>query len=532
MAPRYELRHLMLLRPHSPWRCHTMSIDMNMAIFTGAGLPWTHEGSPPSASLPTMEYRPASTPPPSGGVNALAPSERRSFFDEQARNRAASAHLQRLTTVLAIVIATGFTALVIACCFLVVFAAIFIPTVPVALLSYFIPPLQPLSSLGFAMIDFVLALFGSPRLMFGGSIAFAVLGWIGCRRLWLEAGADPMLERLGARPLDPGDEEEQQLRNVVDEMAVAAAVPPPRTMVVEAGVANAALFIGAGEDEHHSIVVVSRGLLDSLDRDETQGVAAHLVASAANGDARLLGTLTSMFYILRLLQVVVLFPFMDAPRRILRSFATAQLAISQRRPDRAAAAAAAVRLLTEEEVLESITRSTSSSNDIDHRRFNRLGAYLVRVVPPMLSLIGVLQIAVAFMEMLAGVPAALIWRRRRLLADATAVQLTRNPNGLGRALQHLSTSSAVFPGAHALSHMFIVGDRSEGTPSGQRAESFEERHGVMIGMHPPLKRRLRLMQQMGADHITTRFGPDYTPAILSAVLLSMLFLIALAVWRG
>lgn len=469
---------------------------------------------------------------PAGGAAAPDPAERRSFFDEQARNRSASGYLQRLTTVLAIVVATGFTAAVLACCFLVAFTAVFIPTVPIAVLSFFIPVLAPISAVGFGLIDLIIALFGTPRLVLGVSIAFALLGWLGCRRLWVEAGSGPLLEQLGARPADAADDEERQLRNVVEEMAVAAGVPAPRTMVVGADVANAALFVGGGTDEPDSIVVVSRGLLERLDRDETQGVAAHLVASAANGDARLLGSLTSMFYILRLLQVVVLLPFMDAPRRILRSFAAAQSAIARRSPDRGAAAAAAVRLLMEEELLERITSSSRSADDIDHRRFNRLGSYLVRVVPPMISLILMLQLAVTFMELVAGVPAALVWRRRRLLADATAVQLTRHPNGLGRALVHLSTSSAIFPGAHAVAHMFIVGDRGDGTSASAQAASFEERHGILLGMHPPLKRRLRLLQQMGADHITTRFGPDFTAVAVSMGVLTVVILLALAVWRG
>ena len=58
---------------------------------------------------------------------------------------------------------------------------------------------------------------------------------------------------------------------------------------------------------------------------------------------------------------------------------------------------------------------------------------------------------------LASAAFACAWRTRRFLADATAVQLTRNPDGLGRALEALAARGGLIPGGQWASHMFIVG---------------------------------------------------------------------------
>jgi heat shock protein HtpX len=87
----------------------------------------------------------------------------------------------------------------------------------------------------------------------------------------------------------------------------------------------------------------------------------------------------------------------------------------------------------------------------------------------------------------------LLWRSRRYLADATAVQLTRNPTGLARGLRHLGDAGAVIPGGEAVAHLFVVG------PTDERARgSFTEREGLLMSMHPALKRRLARLERMGA----------------------------------
>jgi Zn-dependent protease with chaperone function len=100
-----------------------------------------------------------------------------------------------------------------------------------------------------------------------------------------------------------------------------------------------------------------------------------------------------------------------------------------------------------------------------------------------------------FLLLFASLPVGLLWRSRRYLADATAVELTRNPTGLYRGLRHLGETGAVIPGSEAVAHLFIVG------PVGDRAQrgTFTEREGLLMGMHPSLTRRLARLVRMGAN---------------------------------
>jgi hypothetical protein len=85
---------------------------------------------------------------------------------------------------------------------------------------------------------------------------------------------------------------------------------------------------------------------------------------------------------------------------------------------------------------------------------------------------------------------ALLWRKRRYLADATAVELTRNPDGISRAL--LRARWGAIPGSRSVAHLFIAG------PTG--AETFSEFFGWQgIGFHPPLKQRLMRLRAAGSQ---------------------------------
>ena len=118
------------------------------------------------------------------------------------------------------------------------------------------------------------------------------LAWVAGRALFLRAGVGGVLLTLGAREPRRDDLEEQQLRNLVGEMAIAAGVPPPRLRLLD-GVGINAAAVGSSIDD--ATIVVSRGLLDELDRDETQAVIGHLVASVANGDLGIALVILAMF---------------------------------------------------------------------------------------------------------------------------------------------------------------------------------------------------------------------------------------------
>ena len=126
-----------------------------------------------------------------------------------------------------------------------------------------------------------------PWLGIGLSLVALALAWYAYK-----TGPDKVLWSTGARELtDPTDAKEQQLVNVVEEMAIAAGVPRPRIWIVDDPDPNA---FATGTDPLHSHVAVTRGLLDLCTRDELQGVIAHELGHVKNLDVRLMTTLAAL----------------------------------------------------------------------------------------------------------------------------------------------------------------------------------------------------------------------------------------------
>ena len=107
-------------------------------------------------------------------------------------------------------------------------------------------------------------------------IAYIVMAWR-LRRI----GGDGIALGMGARPPRTDDADERELTDIVNEVALAAGIEPPRLLLYDDGPPNALVF---GRDPRHATVLVGRSLVDSLDREETQGVVARLIASAVDGD--------------------------------------------------------------------------------------------------------------------------------------------------------------------------------------------------------------------------------------------------------
>ncbi|HEX4601224.1 MAG TPA: M48 family metalloprotease, partial [Gemmatimonadales bacterium] len=104
-------------------------------------------------------------------------------------------------------------------------------------------------------------------------------------------GPDKVLWSTGAREvLDPTDEKERQLVNVVEEMAIAAGVPRPRIWVVDDPDPNA---FATGTEPAHAHIAVTQGLLNLCTRDELQGVIGHELGHVKNLDVRLMTTLAA-----------------------------------------------------------------------------------------------------------------------------------------------------------------------------------------------------------------------------------------------
>jgi Zn-dependent protease with chaperone function len=311
------------------------------------------------------------------------------------------------------------------------------------------------------------------------------------RSVWLTAGVGHTLLTIGARPPAAADLEEHQLVNVVQEMAIAAGIPQPEVRLLDARVANAA---AVGTDLAGSYVVVGRRLLDEFDREETEGLLAHLIGSIGNGDLRGAAQIHSLLYVLELLIVIVLAPFARRPRRIAWQWFTFPLTRGFRSAEaRAERARGLIQLLEEHRHAFGVGQSDPVKG-LGREYFGLFGSILVRICPPLLALLAFASAATGFLLLFASLPVGLLWRSRRYLADATAVQLTRNPTGLYRGLRHLGEAGAVIPGGEGVAHLFIV---ESGDPRAQRG-SFTEREGLLMGMHPSLRRRLARIERMGA----------------------------------
>jgi Zn-dependent protease with chaperone function len=317
-------------------------------------------------------------------------------------------------------------------------------------------------------------------------------------------------------------------------MAIAAGIPPPRVMLLDANAANAAA-IGSSPDD--ATVVVSRRLLDEFNRDETQGVLGHLIASISNGDLRITLATLSLLQTFGLLMTMLDVPLSGRAReglgRLLRFI------VWRRRDVDPVVEADWVRaILTRSLSPDSIEDISGVIEDTDrpsigwlHRAL--LYARMFLLLPFLLASLLAKLYLFLFTLLVLGPTIWTTLRARRYLADATAVQLTRSPDGLASALIALEESRGVIRGAEWASHLFVAGvnrrrrgsragskvgvgwirsqpkvpSRTEGSPapSPPAAEGKSERRSIaeepflLIGAHPPLHARLKRLHALGAS---------------------------------
>lgn len=230
---------------------------------------------------------------------------------------------------------------------------------------------------------------------------------------------------LGGREILPTTEDffERRLRNVVEEMAIASGTPVPGVYVLERerGI-NA---FAAGHRPSEAVVAVSKGCMEGLSRSELQGVVAHEFSHILNGDMALNLHLIGVLHGL--------------------------MAISMTGRALVDAVGDAGR----------VTRSRSGK-----------GGAVILIFGFALNVVG--SIGLFYCRMIK----ACVSRSRERLADASAVQFTRNPEGLGHALikiGRIDTGSRIRnPGAEEVSHCFFA--------SGLRFSGFPT--------HPPLVKRI------------------------------------------
>ncbi len=240
-----------------------------------------------------------------------------------------------------------------------------------------------------------------------------------------------MLAASGAKQVSPQDA--PQLMNVVNELSLAANIPPPKVYVINDTAPNA---FATGRDPKHASVAITTGLLQKLDREELQGVMAHELAHVRNLDIRftlLVGALVG--------SIVLLADF------FLRFSFYGGMSGRSRGRDSGGGGAAAILLV--------------------------VGLVLAIVAPFFARLV---QLAVN--------------REREYLADASSVELTRNPYGLQRALAKIAGDPEVLEVANrATQHLYIVNP----------IKRFEERSKGLMSTHPPVVERINRLRALSGE---------------------------------
>ena len=245
----------------------------------------------------------------------------------------------------------------------------------------------------------------------------------------LRRGGPSVAEALGATPVasDTGDLLERRLLNVVAEMAIASGTPVPGVYVLrdEQGI-NA---FAAGYATGDAVVAVTRGALETLSRDGLQGVIAHEFSHILNGDMRLNIRLMGVLHGILIIALL--------GQGLLRS-----ARFSGRRAGRGRGRGMAVVLLFA------------------------------------LALFVVGYVGLFFAKLIK----AAVSRQREFLADAAAVQFTRNPDGIAGALKaigaRLTGSTLAAPRAETASHLYF-------------ANGLSAPFTALLATHPPLTERIR-----------------------------------------
>jgi len=265
----------------------------------------------------------------------------------------------------------------------------------------------------------------------------------------LSAGGDSVATLLGGQPVSSNtqDPAERRLLNVVEEMAIASGARIPRVYVLngEDGI-NA---FAAGLSPANAVIAVTRGAIRQLNRDELQGVIAHEFSHIFNGDMRLNLRLIGVLNGILLIALV--------GYGIFRGLAQSR-----------------VRL-----------RSDKKGGG---------GALILALLAVAVAMIVIGYIGVFFARLIKSA----VSRQREFLADASAVQFTRNPGGIAGALKKigglLQGSRLEAPRAEEASHLFFA--------NGLRSSFL----GLMA-THPPLAERIRRLDPTFQGEIE-RLGED------------------------
>lgn len=462
------------------------------------------------------------------GPSFAGPRDRESFFEAQKRNRRATWRISAASVaavmVMGIPLALSITPLLYA-------AALFfadIVNIWAPLPAGFWQRADEFARYGILAMQWLthgttanpeaLALGATVLLLPGAALSVGL--WLGINALFRRAGVGGALLALKAREPNPSDLKELRLVDVVQEMAIAAGLPAPRIVLIDAPAANAAAI---GTSPNDARIVVSRRLLDDLSRDELEGAMAHLVASVGNGDLRIAFRVTSVFETYGLLLAIINAPFGGQSRgilwRIIR-YAVAYKTVGEASAEEAAAVAA---LLTRSAGLE--TDDIDNFFDTSSKKRQVLRSVRNFLLLPIFFTNFAIKLSLWFFSLsMLGPCMALLWRKRKYLADASAVQLTRNPDGLAEALRKMNTDRDPIPGGAWASHLFLVSPAGLDRVSGPKANAAQEQIVARIwaesapgtGRNAPVAASSNLLFEIAATAHAATAGDSQAMARMNA----------------
>ena len=263
------------------------------------------------------------------------------------------------------------------------------------------------------------------------AVAAAIVVLVGLACLYkmsqLRSGGVAVAEALNGRLLNINtrDADEKKLLNVVEEMAIAAGVPVPPVYLLEEPAINA---FAAGHHINDAVIGITRGAIQNLSREELQGVIAHEFSHILHGDMRLNIKLMSVLYGIMFLGMLGYF------------------------------------------LLRTTGYSRRSSKD--------------SAAPFLMLAIGLMVIGYAG-TFFGNIIKAAVSRQREFLADASAVQYTRNPFGISKALKKIGGygRGAILehPDASEVSHMLF-------------GQGVKQLFGGIFATHPPIAERIKRVE--------------------------------------
>ncbi len=248
------------------------------------------------------------------------------------------------------------------------------------------------------------------------------------KQLQLRSGGRAVAEAMNGRliNLHTEDADEKKILNVVEEIAIASGTPVPPVYIIEDAAINA---FAAGHTPQDAVIGITRGCIHLLTRDELQGVIAHEFSHIFHGDMRLNIRLVALLHGILLLGLIGSFLIRSTHHR-------------------------------------SVMRSSRDKS------------------PAALLMMGLGLVVIGYAGTFFGnIIKAAVSRQREFLADASAVQFTRNPDGIAGALKKIGSHGSRLEAEHTAeySHMLF----SQGVSTAFSA---------LMATHPPLEQRIKRIE--------------------------------------